>query len=241
MSYRFISHRYDFLNRSDGAKIYLLPKPYCERCAEPIHPSYAGSGLCYHCYNGKTQVDQINLSRVYAASVYISHSSIGHNLSEEIKKCKHDLSYTEKLAEVLEHAIKKMYPELRYYNIITYPPRGSKTARENHIEKIADILSARVGIRSRDLLYKLVNYPSQQTLSREKRIENVRDKIGCKEYVDNQKVIVIDDVYTTGATLLNSAKALKRMGARKVVGLVLGRAVNINHLLYIEAIEEIKD
>jgi len=240
MTYRFIRDRCDYFTRSDGVTIVLLPKPYCERCADPIPPSYVGTGLCYNCYSGNTLVDLINLSKVYAASVYVSHS-IGHILSDEIKKCKHDLSYTEGLAEVLEHATTVMYPELKSYDALTFPPRGSRTAKKNHLKEIVNSLSDRIEIEVMDILYKLTDYPSQQTLSRENRIENVKDKIGCSEYVTDRRVIVVDDVFTTGATLLNSAKALRKMGAKAVVGLVLGRAANIKHLEYTEVIEKVED
>ncbi len=240
MGYQFIKGRCDSFTRSDGVTISLLPKPYCERCADPIRPSIS-TGLCYNCYNGNTQVDLANLSKVYAASVYVSHS-IGHILSGEIKKCKHDLSYTGGLAEVLEHATTVMYPELNSYDALTFPPRGSKTEKENHLEGIVNNLSARIEIEVMDILSKLTDYSSQWKRSRENRIENVKDQIGCSEYVTDRRIIVVDDVFTTGATLLNSAKALRKMGAREVVGLVLGRAAGTEHLLkYAEVIEKVED
>lgn len=236
--YRFITRRCNTFKRSDGVEILLLPEPYCNICAAPIKPSYGGSGICYDCYSRNTRVDLENLSRVYAASVYLSRSS-GHILSEEIKKCKHDLSYVEGLAEVFEHAIKVMYSELESYDLLVYPPRGSRAAI-NNIKSIVENLSDRIGIPTKDIIYKKIDYRSQQGLSREARIDNIKDKIGCKEHVDGQ-IIVIDDTYTTGSTMLNSALALKGMGAEKVVGLVLGRATDIKHLVYVEVLEEIQN
>jgi len=232
---KFVKGRCKTFKRSDGVEIFLLPKPYCQLCADPINPSYEDSAICYNCYKGDTRIDGKNLSRVYAASVYISRS-LGHELSEEIKKCKSDISYAKGLAEVLEYAIKEMYPQLRSYDLLVPAPRGSKTATMNHVKNIVDELSNRVGIPTKDVLYKIADYPSQRTFKKEGRIENVRDQIGCRERVSG-RIIVVDDTYTTGATLLNSAKALKKMGAEEVVGLVLGRAASIEHLIYTEVLE----
>ena len=82
--YRFIKGHCETFNRIDGVEITLLPKPHCQLCADPtsVHQEY---DLCYACYTGNTQVDGENLSRVYAASLYIPGVS-GHKVSEEIKK-----------------------------------------------------------------------------------------------------------------------------------------------------------
>jgi len=233
---KFVKGRCETFKRSDGVQIQLLPKPYCRLCAYPTPAPY---DICYNCDFGETQVDKRHLSRIYAASVYISHlpHSLRHELSEEIVKCKYDIAYTNGLAEVLEYAISEMYPELQSYDFLVPTLRGSKTATTNHVKNIVDELSNLVGIPTRDVLYKKVDYPSQRTLNREGRIENVRDKIGCREHV-NGRIIVVDDTYTTGATLLNSAKPLKEMGAEEVVGLVLGRATDVTHLKYVGVLEE---
>lgn len=234
--YHFIDGRCKTFERSDDKKILLLPKPYCKMCASPIGSGYE---RCYGCHNDDTRVDKKSLSKVYAASIYLSNSN-GHILSEEIKKCKRNLEYVEGLAEVLEYAVKKMYPELKSYDLMVPTPRGNSKVTENHTKYIVDSLSAHVGIPAKDILYKKDDYSPQLKLGKEDRIENVKDKIGCKEDVDG-KVIVVDDVYTTGATMLNSAKALKERGAYKVVGLVLGRAIDIKDLVRFNVLEEIED
>jgi predicted amidophosphoribosyltransferase len=235
MTYEYVEGRWKTFRMGDEV-IPLFPEPLCGMCAAPIDVSYE---ICYNCYSGDTQVDKINLLRIYAASVYISES-VGHTVSEEIKKCKNDISCADSLAEVLDFAIKDLYPELTEYDLLVYPPRG-ETSKLNHLETIATKLSQRVRIPQRDLLFKITDYPSQRGLDRDNRIENVQDKIGCKNNVNNLRVVVVDDTCTTGATLLNSAKALKSKGAKEVVGLAIGRATNIKNLIYIGALREIKE
>jgi ComF family protein len=68
-------------------------------------------------------------------------------------------------------------------------------------------------------------YTEQQAkLTREKRILNIQDVFiwRAKESCPSQ-VLLIDDVFTTGSTMQECAKTLKRAGAREVWGLVLAR------------------
>jgi predicted amidophosphoribosyltransferase len=41
--------------------------------------------------------------------------------------------------------------------------------------------------------------------------------------IKNKWIILIDDVYTSGATMQEAARILKKSGAKKVIGLVLAR------------------
>ena len=68
------------------------------------------------------------------------------------------------------------------------------------------------------ILLKLVNNKPQSTKNKEERKENVIG-VYCvknKELIYNKKVILVDDIYTTGSTVNECSKLLKRAGARKV-------------------------
>ena len=43
--------------------------------------------------------------------------------------------------------------------------------------------------------------------------------------IKNKKVILIDDVFTTGATINECSKVLKQHGAKKVIGLVIAKTI----------------
>jgi predicted amidophosphoribosyltransferase len=68
--------------------------------------------------------------------------------------------------------------------------------------------------------------PPQTGLSLAARRENPRGAFEAvePERVRERAVVVIDDVMTTGATLSACARALKRAGAARVIGLTLARA-----------------
>lgn len=66
-------------------------------------------------------------------------------------------------------------------------------------------------------------YTAQQAkLNREERINNVNGVFECKKIVP-ENVVIVDDVYTTGATMLECAKVLRENGAKKVWGVTLAR------------------
>jgi ComF family protein len=66
---------------------------------------------------------------------------------------------------------------------------------------------------------------SQVDLDTEKRKQNVRDAFRCRtSALANRRVLLIDDVCTTGATLEACAAALKDSGSRCVQALTLARA-----------------
>ena len=105
--------------------------------------------------------------------------------------------------------------------------------------RLGEIVSENTGIPFRDLMYKLEDYRSQKGLDPEERAENVDGKIGCREdNLDADRVLVIDDVATTCATLSSTAQALKQVGAEAVTGLVIGRNENFSNLKFAGAATE---
>ncbi len=67
--------------------------------------------------------------------------------------------------------------------------------------------------------------PPQTELPYEERAKNVRGAFLCKLDLSGVSVAVLDDVMTTGATLNELARALKRAGAARVENLVIARTV----------------
>ena len=70
--------------------------------------------------------------------------------------------------------------------------------------------------------------PPQTGLSREARLKNVRGAFDCAQRLDGMRIAVVDDVMTTGATLSEAAKVLKKAGAAHVCAWVIARGTQFN-------------
>lgn len=79
---------------------------------------------------------------------------------------------------------------------------------------------------SNNCLIRIINNPPQAFITiATKRKENIQGvfQIQNKEIIKNKIILLIDDVYTTGATMGEAAKLLKQNGAKKIIGLVLAK------------------
>jgi competence protein ComFC len=77
------------------------------------------------------------------------------------------------------------------------------------------------------LLMRTKARPDKRILTLEERWESVRGAFATRpgSQVDNLRVLLVDDVLTTGATLDACARALRAAGAKLVIGLTVARAV----------------
>lgn len=97
----------------------------------------------------------------------------------------------------------------------------------NQSEIIAGELGRREGLLMLPVLEKIQETPSQTKLSKKERKENVAGSFGlARKYakeIMGRDILLVDDVFTTGATLLECSKVLKKAGARFVYLLTLAK------------------
>lgn len=96
----------------------------------------------------------------------------------------------------------------------------------NQAEEIAKELSGFLNIPLlNDVLIKTKTTLPQVELSGSNREENIKGvfSINKAEEVKGKKILLIDDIYTTGATMEEAAKILKQGGAKQVFGVVVAR------------------
>jgi ComF family protein len=97
----------------------------------------------------------------------------------------------------------------------------------NQADLIAKPLARTLGLPYRTvLLVRTKPRPDKHILSLEERWESVRGAFATRpgSKVDNLRVLLVDDVMTTGATLDAAARALRGAGAKSVIGLTVARA-----------------
>ena len=98
----------------------------------------------------------------------------------------------------------------------------------NQAELIARPLARILGIPFRSyLLVRTKPRPDKVRLTRRERWETVRGAYATHKsaQVDKLRVLLVDDVFTTGATLDACSRALRQAGALRVVGLTVARAL----------------
>lgn len=199
------------------AKIDLSGQFFCPVC----HEVKAGGCVCHNC------VDDSRISQHVAILKY-EEEGLSGRIIYALK-----YQYAEDIIPLwmsiideffVEH--KDLFSEFDY--IISVPLHKKRWAKRgfNQSDVIADFVSKQVGAEVlKKTLIRKTNTPHQATLSREERFKNVVDafKIIEKPAIENKKIIVVDDVFTTGSTIQECAKVLLENGAREVVGFSLAR------------------
>ncbi|MEI6039961.1 MAG: ComF family protein [Candidatus Berkelbacteria bacterium] len=140
------------------------------------------------------------------------------------------------LARLMERALEKS--EIRILNdkfdvrnsdfVITYVPMHNSrkaTRGYNHAEILAREIGQKLNIKVEDLLIKKSKTRRQAELSGNARRKNLSGAFAVKPdiCIKNCKIIIVDDVTTTGSTLNECAKVLKTAGAKEIWGLVIAR------------------
>ena len=120
-----------------------------------------------------------------------------------------------------------LYKFLESGPIVVQIPLYSKRQRErgfNQAEKIAMLVARSWMLEVKNLLIRVRDTGRQVERSREERLKAMSDafKINSNFQIPNS-VLLIDDVWTTGATMSEAAKVLKQSGVRTVWGWVLAR------------------
>jgi competence protein ComFC len=116
-------------------------------------------------------------------------------------------------------------------DVVVPAPLHRQRERErgyNQAALIAKPLAKQLGLPYKSvLLTRIRPRPDKHLLSFEERGESVRGAFATRpgSQVDNLRVLLVDDVMTSGATLDSCAKVLREAGARSVIGLTVARAV----------------
>lgn len=201
------------------ARIQPLPSPLCQHCSTPLSPN----GACKTCY-----YHRLNLSGLRAVGTF----------QEPLRASIHALKYegNTRLAQPLGHLLAQAYTTYNISADVIVPvPLHSEREQQrgyNHAHLLARVCSSTLGIPLRaELLVRQRATAAQVDLKLSDRRQNVAGAFVCRPAFATgallkRKILIIDDVSTTGSTLEACAAPLFAAGAMAVWGLVLARPVS---------------
>jgi ComF family protein len=151
-----------------------------------------------------------------------------------LRGCIHGLKYdgNTRLAVPLGFLLAQAYRRYGMQSDMLIPvPLHSERQKQrgfNHASLLAKVCSAHIGVQmNEDILVRHRATVAQVDLHPRERYQNVAGAFVCsssaKHAVYGRRIIIIDDVSTTGATLEACATPLFTAGAKEVWGLVLAR------------------
>ena len=114
-----------------------------------------------------------------------------------------------------------------YDYIIPIPmsPRKEKQRGYNQTNLISTIISKHLKIEQSHILKRIKNSPTQGKLSKIERENNIKGTfyIEEKQQIQNKKVILLDDIYTTGNTIEGCSQVLKESGVKEIFVIIIAK------------------
>jgi len=192
-----------------------LEFPVCPLCGLP----QSNAGLCRNCQDWKADIDGIRSP---------------FRFDGIIRTAIHQLKYSNLRA--IAPSLAKLLNEYLEVNVMDVDlliavPLHKKRQRErgyNQSYLLAKELSKLINLPMDEtgLVREKYVLPQARTSSVEERRENVRDVFACRgDAIRSHRILLIDDVTTSGATMNACASVLKSAGAKVVWGLALAREI----------------
>jgi competence protein ComFC len=158
-----------------------------------------------------------------------SYASYRPPLKQAILKLKY--SPDRRLADLMARWLVELYEASQLHAEIIIPvPLADARKRErgyNQVELIASAMARYLNIPVQaQLLLRVQETRSQVGLAPGERFENVQDAFSAQSrFILNQRILLLDDLLTSGATLIGCAHTLFQAGAAQVSCLTVGRTI----------------
>ena len=213
-----------------------LSYPLCKKCQRNIPINY--SFICPAC---KKRI--INFSKrscfcktnIFALGVVSFYENSIIRKTIRLFKYQSIISLQKPLADLMIRFLKEtdFFSEINKKNILLIPIPLHKRKRRQRGFNQSELLTKAVALHFSlnlhpEILLRIKNNPPQAKINNFiERQKNIKDVFQISNsnlnLIKNKWIILIDDVYTSGATIQEAAKILKNNGAKKVIGLVLAR------------------
>ena len=232
----------------------IYPKS-CFGCQRPLNPQ-SHIYLCFDCWNklGSSiippfcticgrPIDMLDVKRADKCSLCTEdhyYFKLGYTAALYdglVKDCIHSFkySYNTYLAGTLAQLMINFslrYIEFKEIDVLVSVPLHWKRLRErgfNQAELLAKKISVRLGIPlEKRGLCRIRHILSQTQLQRQERLHNVKGAFVVKraDSFTGKRILLVDDVFTTGATLNECSRVLLQAGAKEVWVFSLARGVS---------------
>ena len=210
----------EYLCERCEAKATPIVAPFCQQCSEPFEGAISTVFTCANCAH---------------RTIYFDAAVAAYRGRGIVRQIIHDFKYGRQIH--LRHLVARwLYAAFdderlrgREFDMIVPVPLHPARQRErgfNQANLLAELLTAQISIPSKPVL-KRVRYTTTQTaLDRAERMENLHNAFRLRRNanVRGLRVLLIDDVLTTGSTLSECARILKRSGAISVYAATAARA-----------------
>lgn len=201
-----------------------LPAQVCERCGQPWSLEAAeeeASAVCRECRERGFAFDAARSFGIYQGNLAKAVVLLKYDQIEPLGEW-----FAKRLQEVVRALPEKFAPDL----IVPVPLHRTRQKERgfNQVDLFGKPLARRLCLPYRPVLLKRERpRPEKHLLHFDERWEAVRGAFVIREggRVDNFRILLLDDVMTSGATLDACSRALRDAGAKSVVGLTIARAV----------------
>ncbi|RMF94367.1 MAG: ComF family protein [Nitrospinota bacterium] len=210
-------------------KIPLIHAPYCPRCGLPFaSPAALCASPEHQCASCRHHPPPFEVARAVGRYEGVLRELI------HLFKYQRRLRLGKALVALMDQHWGERFPD-RQFDYLVPVPLHHRRLREREFNQ-AQVLAEGLG-RLRDipvlttLLAKRCWTRSQVELSGQERRENVRDTFILQraERIHDKSLLLIDDVFTTGATASEAARVLTAGGAARVAVYTVARVVERSH------------
>ena len=202
--------------------LLFLPKNTCYCCKEEETNDY----ICDDCI--KTLETIVDFKTIEGSTCYSPYLYAGH-MEKMIKEFKfREQKYYGKLFAKLLTDFYTSH-KLDYDILIPIPLSKEKYLKRgfNQCELICDFLSKRISVPvNKEILFKVKDTKDQHLLSKSERSRNLNSAFEARtrEELLNKKILIVDDLLTSGYTLQEAIVTLKKAGYGNIDALVIGKA-----------------